>query len=307
MTDARTDARTDAASEGGGDVAPEPGRHAAAPVGRRRVEPRYARTWLLVPATAPERFDAAVRSRADQVVLDVEDAVDPTRKASARGDVRRWLEGGGQAWVRINDRSTPYWAGDVEELRGAPGLLGVVLAKTESAEHVGDTWAALGESTPVVALVESALGIEEARSIACARGVFRLAFGSGDYRRDTGASADDLAMAYPRSRLVTASRIGDLTGPVDGPTVGGGLPELREQSAVGVSLGMTGKLCLDPAQAPVINEVMSPTGTDALWATEVLRDFEERGGVVRDGSDLPRIGRARRILVLAEAFGVVPA
>ena len=272
----------------------------------RTVEPRFARTWLLVPATAPDRFDAALASRTDAVVLDLEDAVDPSRKSSAREDVLRWLSGSGQGWVRINDRSSPFWAEDVAALRGARGLTGVMLAKTEAGEQVEDTYAALGGSTPVLALVESALGIEEARDIACAQGVFRLAFGSGDYRRDTGASADALAMAYPRSRLVTASRIGGLPGPVDGPTVGGGLPELREQSAVAVSLGMTGKLCLDPHHAPVVNEVMSPTATDAGWARDVVRAFEEGGGIVRDGSDLPRLGRARRILVLAEAFGVEP-
>jgi citrate lyase beta subunit len=70
-----------------------------------------------------------------------------------------------------------------------------MLAKTESAEHVTETFDRLGGTVPVLALVESALGIEEAPSIARARGAFRLGFGSGDYRRDTGTSADDLAMA----------------------------------------------------------------------------------------------------------------
>ncbi|WP_432496975.1 HpcH/HpaI aldolase/citrate lyase family protein [Kineococcus auxinigenes] len=270
------------------------------------VEPRYARTWLLVNAARADLFDTAARSRADSVVLDVEDAVDPSRKDAARQDVVAWLRAGGRAFVRINDVTTAHWRDDVEQLRGTPNLLGVVLAKTESGEQVTDTFEALGGRTPVVALVESALGIEEARSIACARGAFRLAFGSGDYRRDTGASADDLAMAYPRSRLVVASRIGGLPGPIDGPTVGGGLPELRDNSSVAVSLGMMGKLCLDSDQAPVINEVMSPTATDATWAQDVVEKFESSGGVVRDGSDLPRLGRARRILELAEAFGIQP-
>ncbi|NAZ82280.1 CoA ester lyase [Kineococcus sp. R8] len=274
--------------------------------GTHPVESRYARTWLLVPATRPDRFDTSLHSRADQIVLDVEDAVDPSRKGSARADVIRWLGDGGQAWVRINDRSSEHWQDDVEQLKGVPGLTGVMLAKTETAGHVEDTHEALGGQTPVLALVESALGIEDARHIATARGCFRLAFGSGDYRRDTGASAEDLAMAYPRSRLVTASRIGDLPGPIDGPTVTGGHGALREQSHMAVSLGMTGKLSLDIDHSPVINEVMSPTQTDATWARDILRAFDENGGVVRDGSDLPRIGRARRIQTLAQAFGVEP-
>lgn len=270
------------------------------------VEPRYARTWLLVNATRTELFDVAAASRADQVVLDLEDAVDPSHKDSARDDAVRWLTDGGQAFVRINDVTTPHWRDDVDALKGVPNLLGVMLAKTEAGEQVEATYHALGGQTPVVALCESALGIEEAREIACARGTFRLAFGSGDYRRDTGASAEDLAMAYPRSRLVIASAIGKLPGPIDGPTTGGGHPELREASSVGVAMGMMGKLCLDAEQSNVINEVMSPNVSDATWARDFIENFEKSGGVVRDGSDLPRLGRARRIQELADAFGIQP-
>ncbi len=275
---------------------------------RTRVGPADARSWLLVNGARPELFDERYASRADQVVLDVEDAVDPARKDEARAGVASWLGGPDRsAWVRINDHSTPWWEADVAALAGLPGLAGVVLAKTEAAEHVTETFDRLGGATPVLALVESALGIEEAVAIARARGVFRLAFGSGDYRRDTGTSADDLAMAYPRSRLVVASRIGDLPGPIDGPTVSTSHPVLREQAAVTVSLGLTGKLCLDPEQAPVINEVISPAPSDVAWAQAFLADFEARGRVVRDGSDLPRLGRARKIERLAETFGVRPA
>ena len=275
---------------------------------RRTVGPEDARSWLLVNGARTELFDSAHESRADQIVLDIEDAVDPARKAEARTGVVEWLSSGEKkAWVRINDHSTPFWGDDVGELAGQPGLLGVMLAKAEAAEHVTETFDRLGGSTPVLALVESALGIEEAVNIAKARGAFRLAFGSGDYRRDTGTSADDLAMAFPRSRLVIASRIGNLPGPIDGPTVSSSHPILREQTAVTVSLGLTGKLCLDMEQLPVINEVISPAPSDVAWARDFLADFEARGQVIRDGSDLPRLGRARKIERLARTFGVEPA
>jgi citrate lyase subunit beta/citryl-CoA lyase len=271
------------------------------------VSPEIARSWLLVAATRPEDFEAAELSRADQIILDVEDAVDPGLKEKARGDIADWLAGGGSGWVRINDRTSDYWSGDVDALAGLPGLRGVMLAKAESAAHVTETFDRLKGATPVIALVESALGIEEAASIARARGAYRLAFGSGDYRRDTGTSADDMAMAYPRSRLVIASRVGNLPGPIDGPTVGTSHPVLREQSAIAVALGMTGKLCLDVEQLPIINEVISPTRSDVAWARDFLEDFEARGRVIRDGSDLPRLGRAQKIDKLARAFGVEPA
>lgn len=271
------------------------------------VNAELSRSWLLVSAAAGEQaFDRARASRADQVVIDLEDAVDPARKAAARQVLCAWLgHETNRAWVRINDRSTSFWAEDVAAMAGLPGLQGVVLAKTEASEHVTETFDRLGGSTPVLPLLESAIGIEEAVQIAKARGAFRLAFGSGDYRRDTGTSADDLAMAYPRSRLVIASRIGGLPGPIDGPTVGTSHAVLREQAKVTVALGLTGKLCLDLDQLPVINEVISPTPSDVAWAQDFLADFEARGSVVRDGSDLPRLGRARKIESLARAFGVL--
>ena len=273
----------------------------------RTVSAEIARSWLLVAATKPETFDSAERSRSDQIILDIEDAVDPRLKSSARDDVARWLSSGGNGWVRINDRTSDFWSDDVDALAGLPGLRGVMLAKAEAAAHVTETFDRLKGSTPVIALVESALGIEEAASIARARGAYRLAFGSGDYRRDTGTSADDLAMAYPRSRLVVASRVGNLPGPIDGPTVGSNHPVLREQGSMAVALGMTGKLCLDTEQLPIINEVISPTRSDVAWARDFLADFEARGRVIRDGSDLPRLGRAEKIDKLARAFGVEPA
>ena len=274
---------------------------------RDSIPAEIARSWLLVSATRTDTFDSAFSSRADQIVLDIEDAVDPKLKPKAREDVVEWLSGGGDGWVRINDHTTSFWSDDVDALSGVAGLRGVMLAKTESPADVTETFDRLGGHTPVLALIESALGIEEAVSIARARGTFRLAFGSGDYRRDTGTSADNLAMAYPRSRLVVASRIGDLPGPIDGPTVGSSHPILREQSQMTVALGLTGKLCLDPEQTPVINEVISPTQSDVSWARDFLDDFEARGRVIRDGSDLPRLGRAQKIDKLARAFGVLPS
>jgi citrate lyase subunit beta/citryl-CoA lyase len=273
---------------------------------KKKVDPSIARSWLLVNGAKPELFDAAAKSRADQIILDVEDAVDPKQKLQALGWVADWLDHGGKAWVRVNDRNTKFWQDDLDRLRNCKNLQGVMLAKAESASHVEDTYAALGGRFPVLALVETALGIEEARAIASARGTFRLAFGSGDYRRDTGTAMHDMAMAYPRSRLVVASRVGNLPGPIDGPTVGTSHALLREQSELAVALGLTGKLCLDVSQLPVINEAISPTKSDVTWAVQFLEEFEARNRVIRDGSDLPRLGRAEKIKKLADAFGIEP-
>jgi citrate lyase subunit beta/citryl-CoA lyase len=271
----------------------------------RQIEPSVSRSWLLVNASRPELFAAAAASGADQVVLDLEDAVDASSKVAARNGVAQWLSApGNEAWVRINDRTSPSWAEDVAELAGLRGLRGVMLAKTEEPDHVSATFEAMGRNFPILALVESAAGIENAVSVARSQGCFRLAFGAGDYRRDTGAGASDLAMAYPRSRLVVASRIGGLPGPIDGPTVGPDATVLRESSEMAVSLGMTGKLCLGVDQAQTVNEAMSPSASDVDWARNFIAEFEERGNVVRDGSDLPRLGMARKITELAASLGL---
>ena len=270
----------------------------------REISSALSRSWLLVSAATSRSFTEPANLGADQLVLDLEDAVDPRNKDAARTRVADWLREGGSAWVRVNDRSSAFWSDDIDELCALPGLRGFMLAKTESADQVAETFSRSGSRSPVLALVESALGIENATEIACAPGAFRLAFGSGDYRRDTGTSADALAMAYPRSRLVVASRVGGLPGPVDGPTVGSDIGQLRMDTALTAQLGLTGKLCLVGEHAAIVNDELSPSDSDARWAREFIADFEARDREVRDGSDLPRFGRARRIAALAEEFGV---
>jgi len=273
----------------------------------RRVDGPDARSWQLVNALRAEEFDAAELGRADQIILDLEDAVDGSRKDEARTNVLDWFAGGGRAWVRINDVTTGDWERDLIALAGSTGLRGVILAKTEAPAQVTDTFHRLGGHTAVIPLIESALGIEEAVAIGRAPGAYRLAFGSGDYRRDTGAESNALAMAYPRTKLVLASRIGNLPGPIDGPTPYGVHAVLREAAGDAVAMGMTGKLCLDLEHPAVINECMSPSPSDVAWALEFLAEFEAGGRVIRDGSDKPRLGRAEKIRERSEVFGIQPS
>jgi citrate lyase subunit beta / citryl-CoA lyase len=266
--------------------------------------PDLARSWLLVPATRPESFTPLAESAVDAVILDLEDAVAPPAKAAARARVVDWLSRGGSAWVRINDATTPYWADDLEALAAAPGLAGVMLAKTESGSQVDATADRLPGGTPILALIESAMGLESAPEIAKADGVFRLAFGSGDFRRDTGMSDDPMAMAYPRARLVVASRAARLPGPIDGPTISTNETVLQRDSALTASMGLTGKLCMHPDQALAVNRALSPSADDIAWARAVIAELGEDGEHVRDGSDLPRLAKAKKFAVVARAFGL---
>ena len=267
-----------------------------------RIDPVLARSWLLVNGTHDDRFEAAVRSRADIVVLDIEDAVAPKDKTAARDNVVRWLSAGNSDWVRINGFGTQWWADDLATL-ASTSIGGVMLAMVESVDHVTETAKRL-PNVPIVALVETARGLERITEIAATKGTFRLAFGIGDFRRDTGFGEDPATLAYARSRFTIAAKAAHLPSAIDGPTIGSNPLKLIEATAVSTEFGMTGKICLSPDQCSVVNEGLSPSQDEIAWAKEFFAEFERDGGEIRNGSDLPRIARATKILELARAYGI---
>ena len=271
----------------------------------RRPHWSLARTWLLQPGlpAGADAFDAAVAGKADVVVLDVEDGLPDVQKPAGRQAVAEWLYTGGRAWVRISSVTTAAWRDDLDVLAGAPGLAGVMLAKAESADEVAATAARLPDGTPVVALIESALGIESALDIARAPACARIAFGIGDFRRDTGMSGEPAMLAYPRARLVIASRAAGLPAPIDGPTLRNRNAELPGDTVVAKSAGMTGRLCLNRNQVDLINRQLAPSDDELTWAQEML-EAHAAGASVGDGSYLPRLARAQKIADLADSYGL---
>jgi citrate lyase subunit beta/citryl-CoA lyase len=267
-----------------------------------RIDPVLARSWLLVNGAQYDRFAPAAHSRADIVVLDMEDAVAPKDKSAARDNVIRWLGAGNSDWVRVNGFGSPWWADDLEMLAGTT-VGGVMLAMVESVDHVTETAKRL-PTVPIVALVETARGLERITEIAAAKGTFRLAFGIGDFRRDTGFGENPATLAYARSRFTIAAKAAHLPSAIDGPTVGSSALRLSEATAVSAEFGMTGKICLSPDQCPIVNEGLSPSQDEIAWAKEFFAEFERDGGEIRNGSDLPRIARANKILDLARAYGI---
>jgi citrate lyase subunit beta/citryl-CoA lyase len=266
----------------------------------RRPHWSLARTWLLQPGLPG--FAAALDSDCDVVVLDIEDGVPDAQRDAGRAAVADWLHDGGRAWVRISSRSTPAWNADLDALASAQGLAGVMLAKTESADDVAATAARLPAGTPVVALVESALGVESAFDIA--KSCARIAFGVGDFRKDTGMSGDPVVLAYPRARLVIASRAAGLPGPVDGPTLRDQARHLTRDTEVAKVAGMTGRLCLDVTHAETINTLLSPSAFEIDEARGALARLDEPTGAY-DGSAGPTRARAEAVLDLASKLGVL--
>ncbi|MGV0792608.1 HpcH/HpaI aldolase/citrate lyase family protein [Mycolicibacterium sp. XJ1819] len=275
--------------------------HTSSDVGSR-IDPVLARSWLLVNGAQYDRFGPAAESHADIVVLDIEDAVAPKDKVLARDNVIRWLGQGNSDWVRINGFGTPWWADDIDAL-AASSVGGVMLAMVESVDHVTETAKRL-PNVPIVALVETARGLERITEIAAAKGTFRLAFGIGDFRRDTGFGENPATLAYARSRFTIAAKAAHLPSAIDGPTVGHSALVLAEATAVSAEFGMTGKICLTPEQCSAVNEGLSPSVAEIAWAKEFFVEFDRDGGEIRNGSDLPRIARANKILDLARSYGI---
>ena len=150
-----------------------------------------------------------------------------------------------------------------------------MLAMVESVDHVTETAKRL-PNVPIVALVETARGLERITEIAAAKGTFRLAFGIGDFRRDTGFGDNPATLAYARSRFTIAAKAAHLPGAIDGPTVGSSALKLSEATAVSAEFGMTGKICLTPDQCPTVNEGLSPSQEEITWAQEFFAEYRAR-------------------------------
>jgi citrate lyase subunit beta/citryl-CoA lyase len=269
-------------------------------------------TALFVPGDRPERFTKAAASGADVVIVDLEDAVAPGSKEAARGAAVHALnadaaDGGIRALVRINAAGSPDYSADLAALLagGIPaGLVGVMLAKAESAADVIRLRNALPAELAVIPLIESALGIREVDTLASVLGVTRLAFGAIDFAVDITAGSDDQFLAYARSRLVIASRAAGIAAPLDSPSI-----NIKDSEAVATSaanargFGFGGKLCIHPAQLSAVAGAFQPTAEETQWARAVLAADGVAGGSALqvDGAmvDVPVVERARRILQLA--------
>ncbi|WP_236796221.1 CoA ester lyase [Amycolatopsis sp. GM8] len=249
-----------------------------------------ARALLFVPGDRPDRFDKAVASGADGVIVDLEDAVADADKDAARSQVDEWLSRGGEALVRINGSGTPQFEADLELVakHGCP----VVLPKAE------DPRVLAGIEVPLVPILETALGIEAAMALCAVKNVARVAFGSVDLATQLGVRHDDeLALGYARSRLVLASTANGIAPPIDGVTT-----TLDEESALIADiqharrLGFGAKLCIHPKQVPVVRKGFLPTEEELRWARQVLTAGASASAVDGQMVDRPVLERARRLL-----------
>jgi len=254
------------------------------------------RSYLFVPGNRPERFDKALASGADAVIVDLEDAVPPDQKDAARRSVSGWLTAAKPVVVRINAADTPWHRDDLAVCH-QPGVSAVMVAKAERAEAL----AALQLGVPLLPLIESAAGIDQARAIAAVPGVQRLAFGAIDFQLDLNMRATFDELLFFRSQIVLASRLANVAAPIDSPSVSiDDVAEVELDAQRARRLGFGAKLCIHPRQVEAVNRSFSPTEAEVAWARRVLAIAAGSGGaaVALDGKmiDKPVILRAQAIL-----------
>lgn len=257
-----------------------------------------ARSYLFVPGDRPERFDKACAAGAHAVIIDLEDAVPPASKETARAAVAEWLSPAKPVLVRINSAGSEWFEQDLA-LCGKPGVAGIVLPKAERAEDIARIAAAGAQI--ILPLIETAQGFWNGFTIAQAQRVQRLMFGSIDFQLDMGIDGDTEELLYFRSQLVLLSRVAGIQPPVDGVTTAINDPEpLRAETRRARRFGFGGKLCIHPKQVDEVNRQFMPGEEDIAWAKRVLQAAAEANGaaVALDGKmiDLPVIRKAEEIM-----------
>ncbi len=270
-----------------------------------------ARSALYVPGDATDKLARALERGADEVIVDLEDAVAPADKDSARENVRVWLHdlpvlAGLGVWVRVN--SGALRETDVRAVAGAPALTGIMVAKAETPEELVELdrlLTSLGSSAAVVPLLESASAILRASEIARAPRVQRLQIGEADLRADLGITPgpDERELLFTRTQVVVASAAARIAPPIAPVSTNfRDLDAFRASTEALARLGFVGRACIHPAQIAVANEVFTPTQAEVDSARGLLARFEGGSavGVDADGHfvDEAVLRQARRLLTL---------
>ncbi|MHC8372008.1 HpcH/HpaI aldolase/citrate lyase family protein [Pseudomonas sp. MDT1-85] len=276
-------------------------------------------SYLFVPGNRPERFSNAVEAGPDAIILDLEDAVHPDSKAAARAAIWAWQEatpsGASERYIRLNSVSSSLFRQDLtwlSDMRYPERCSGIFLPKAECPEALTRVVECLLEWQPelkIVAIIETAKGLQQVESIAAIPGLTRLAFGSLDFSLDINCSQIPEAFLFARNRIVLASRTADLPSPIDGVTPAiSDLAVVAKDSHYARSLGFSAKLCIHPSQLATVQRAFLPDSLQLAWADRVMRAVATGSHAVQvDGEmvDLPLIEHAQRLLDVASQYASI--
>jgi citrate lyase subunit beta/citryl-CoA lyase len=282
-----------------------------------------------VPGADSRLLEAAARSAADCLILDLEDTVTPDRKPAARALVadflRRPARPGRARAVRVNPVPSPWFAADVAAVAAADAL---VLPKVESPDEVRTVSSHLRQaereagrregSVGLLALIETPRGLLAAPSIAAVDSrVGALLLGHVDLSRALGikeAGAMEGMILHARCQLVLAAKAAGRraidTVFMDLADASGFTAEARQ----GLRLGFTGKLLIDERQVALLHEAYRPSEDEIAYARRLVAAYEAAvaegtGLFVFEGRaiDLPVVDAERTILARAGATRAAPA
>jgi len=285
------------------------------------------RSMLFLPGNTPNIIVNGEILGADAVILDLEDAVAPAEKDSARILVRNAIKymgfGKCEVIVRINAIDTPYWQHDLDVIipvrpalimppktSCAADVLAVDAYITQLEEKLGMEKGTVG----LIPLIETALGVENAYQIASACNRVKAIFlGGEDLTADLRCkrTKEGHEIAYARSRMVVAARAAGVEV-YDTPFTDVNDDEgIYTDAQYARSLGFTGKSAISPRHVGAINEVFSPTLKDIEYAYEVMEAIrigkeQGKGAVSLRGKmiDAPIVARAQQTIDAAVALGL---
>ena len=264
-----------------------------------------AKTWLFVPATRIDRVAKAFASGTDAVIVDLEDAVAGVDKAEARKALRSYYDSNDYQpiWVRINQAGSEYFEQDLKMCQQMPQLAGLILPKADRASDIEKVHNATG--LPIIALIETALGLYQIDSMAKAAGLLAFSYGFLDLCNDlqvqVGTAAADIIANQIRYQLLLNSKAHNLLAPID--TV---YTDFNDEKGLGQrvqlwsQMGMSGMLCIHPKQVAVVQQSLQPTDAEIEFAKQVVEEYQRSGQAVFkiDGNmvDAPVIERCRQLL-----------
>lgn len=285
------------------------------------------RSLLFLPGNNPNMLINAGCLGADGVIFDLEDAVSPSEKDTARILVRNTLRymdfGASKRVVRINSTDTSCWQADLDAvLPEKPDL--ILLPKTSTAQDALAVDAYMSEleerlgleknTVGLLALIETALGVENAFLIAtCSSRVRGLFLGAEDLTSDLQCkrTKQGREIEYARARLVMAARAAGVEA-YDTPFTDVNDDEgIMEDALVAKGFGFSGKASISPRHIAAINQVFSPAREEIDYAYEVLDAIalakkQGKGAIALRGKmiDAPIVARAERTIEVAKALGL---
>jgi citrate lyase subunit beta / citryl-CoA lyase len=298
---------------------------------------RPRRTCHAVPGSSERFLAKAPTLDADEVFLDLEDAVAQSEKENARKLVIQALQthdfGEKTVVVRVNGTDTPHYYRDLIDVVEQAGekLDAVMLPKVQTPGDVEMTAKLLSQielacgyevgRIGIEAQIEDATGLLAADRIAAASPRMEtLIFGPGDYSASVGIPITTIGGApehypgdhlnYVFSHLVVAARAAGIQA-IDGPYAAFDDEDgLRERARLARALGMDGKWTIHPRQIPIVNEVFTPAREDWERAEALLAAYEEatdsgRGAAMFDGEMIDEANRrmAERLAEAGRAAG----